>query len=81
MKKMKFSLGMKIVSLLSCVALVSMGFASWWILKLPETDPYTNGSFTAYAVAEKNITIDNFVFTEGDDDAKGPCDTVSIEQS
>ena len=51
---MKFSLGMKIVSLLSCVALVSMGFASWWIVKLPD-EVTKNGSFTVYSVENKEI--------------------------
>ena len=63
MKKMKFSLGMKIASLLSCVALVSMGFASWWILKLPETPTTSQGSFTAYEVETKKIALSTPDFT------------------
>jgi len=64
MKKMKFSLGMKIVSLLSCVALVSMGFASWWILKLPETPTTSSGSFEVYTVNTKKVTIGDIQFKD-----------------
>lgn len=60
-KKVRLSLGMKIIALLSCVALLSMGFASWWIVKL-DTPTTSSGSFTAYDVIEKNINIGNFSF-------------------
>lgn len=62
MKKMKFSLGMKIVSLLSCVALVSMGFASWWIVQTPE-EQYREGDFTVYTVEEKHVTFSDVAIT------------------
>lgn len=57
-RKVRLSLSMKIISLLSCLALVSMGFASWWIIKVDTGT--TMGSFTTYEVEEKNIHIDGF---------------------
>ncbi len=63
-KKLKFSLGLKIASILSCLALVSIGFASWWIVKPPETKT-TEGSFEVYAVSTKDITISAPEFAEG----------------
>lgn len=53
----KLSLGMKIASILACLALVSVGFASWWIVKLPETVTNNDGSFETYAVVDKEIQI------------------------
>ena len=53
--KTRFSLGMKIVGILSCLAIVSVGFAAWWIIKYPEPQSYESGSFTVYAVDEKEI--------------------------
>ena len=58
----KLSLGMKIASVLACLAIVSVGFASWWIVKPPETKT-ANGSFTVYAVSTKNVTISEPTFT------------------
>ena len=57
-RKVRLSLSMKIISLLSCIALVSMGFASWWIIKIDTGT--TMGSFVTYQVEEKNIHIDGF---------------------
>lgn len=57
-RKVRLSLSMKIISLLSCIALVSMGFASWWIIKIDTGT--TMGSFVTYEVDEKNIHIDGF---------------------
>ena len=52
----KFSLGVKIASILTCVALTAVGFAAWLIIK--PADPGTaEGSFTVYAVEENNVTI------------------------
>ncbi len=65
-KKIKFSLGMKIVSILSCLAIVSVGFASWWIVNLPAEKATATGSFTVYSVSEKNITFGD---VEGTDTA------------
>lgn len=59
-RKGKFTLGMKIASILSCIALVSVGFASWWIVQLPDPVTYENGSFTVYTVDTKNVIIENF---------------------
>ncbi len=56
-KKFKFSLGLKIASILSCLALVSMGFASWWIININNTGGAKTGSFTVYDVTEKNVTV------------------------
>lgn len=54
-KKVRLSLGMKIIALLSCVALLSMGFASWWIVRAnTET---AAGAFTVYTVDEKNVQV------------------------
>lgn len=57
-RKVRLSLSMKIISLLSCLALVSMGFASWWIIKVDTGT--TMGSFTTYEVEKKNVKITNF---------------------
>ena len=56
-KKFKFSLGLKIATILSCVALVSMGFASWWIISITNNDGAKTGSFTVYTVEEKEVTV------------------------
>ena len=63
-RKFKFSLGMKIASILSCIALVSVGFATWWIVQLPEPAPLEEGSFTVYTVDTKNIKIENLAFSD-----------------
>ena len=55
-RKSRFSLGMKIACILSCLTLFTMGFASWWIVKMPEAKTQT-GSFEVYAVTNKNIDI------------------------
>lgn len=60
-KKVRLSLGMKIIALLSCVALLSMGFASWWIVKL-DTPSASSGSFEAYGVVTQEVTIGAFAF-------------------
>lgn len=62
-RKFKFSLGMKIASILSCIALVSVGFASWWIVKMPDPVTHSDGSFEVYAVTEKNVEITEFNLT------------------
>ena len=53
----KLTLGVKIISILSCIALVSVGFASWWIVKTPDEPITKAGSFEVYAVEEKNVEI------------------------
>ena len=64
-RKIKFSLGLKIASILSCIALVSVGFASWWIVQLPDPITYENGSFTVYSVDTKNVKLENFAVKSG----------------
>ena len=54
--KSKFPLGIKIASILACVAVLSVGFASWLILRPVETKTQ-QGSFTVYTVEENNVTI------------------------
>ena len=54
--KRKVSLGIKIASILTCVALLSVGFASWLILQ-PVQNATETGSFTVYTVEENNIRI------------------------
>ena len=50
-------LSLKILSLLSCVALLSVGFAAWWIVTINNQDPTTTGSFTTYTVGQKNVDV------------------------
>lgn len=65
----KLSLGMKIASILACLAIVSVGFASWWIVNYPKPVEYTDGSFEVYGVETKNIYFDNMTWGTGKDDA------------
>ena len=50
------SLGVKIASILTCLALTAVGFASWLILK-PAEEKTASGSFTVYSVEDNNIEI------------------------
>lgn len=65
----KLSLGMKIASVLACLAIVSVGFASWWIVNYPKPVENNDGSFEVYGVETKNIYFDNMSWGEGKDDA------------
>lgn len=56
-RKSKFSLGMKIVCILSCIAIASVGFASWWIINYPQEEAYESGSFEVYAVNQKSVSF------------------------
>lgn len=60
-KSAKFSLAIKIASILTCVSVMAVGFASWLILK-PATDAKQNGAFTVYTVEESQLSfaITNF---------------------
>ena len=59
--KSRFSLGMKLVGILSCLAILSVGFAAWWIIELP--DPVTKeGSFEVHSVDAKKIEFKNVGF-------------------
>ena len=73
MKKFKsFSLGIKIACILSCVALLSVGFAAWWIIQPPETKT-ASGSFVVSTVETKGITVTPTIatsVTEGDNAGK-----------
>lgn len=52
----KFSLGVKIASILTCVVIAAAGFASWLIISPAEASE-ENGSFTVYAVDTADVTI------------------------
>lgn len=54
-------LNFKIISLLCCVAIVSVGFASWIITGVTIDNNATTGNFTAYSSTDNGITI-----TDGD---------------
>lgn len=60
----KFSLGMKIAGILACLALVSVGFASWLIVQVTDPAPLEDGSFTVYSVDTKNVKIENTAFAD-----------------
>ena len=75
-KTTKFSLGFKIVSILACLTLVSVGFASWWIIK-PPAQQTAEGSFEVYAVSTKNIAISAPTFEDVTLDLNGADQTVS----
>ena len=62
-RKGKFTLGMKIASILSCLALVSVGFASWWIVQYPTETTTTQGNFDVYTVGTKKVEIGKPTFT------------------
>ena len=61
-RKTKLSLGLKIASILSCVAILSAGFAAWCIVQTP-SKLLENGSFTVYTVTQKEITVTNASIT------------------
>ena len=63
----KLSLGMKIASVLACLAIVSVGFASWWIVKFPAPTKATDGQFEVYAVNTKSIHFSNIAWGTVDD--------------
>ena len=54
-KNRKLALGVKIASLLSCVAIASVGFAGWLIVGQSST--VAQGSVTAYTVSEEGLTF------------------------
>ena len=55
--KRKFSLGIKIASILSCVAVLSVGFASWLIVNVPDSHTESVGSFQVYEVVDNSVTL------------------------
>ena len=57
MKTKRFNLGIKIASILSAVAILSVGFANWLIVNIqPEQTVDQAGSFTVYSVENKEVT-------------------------
>ena len=54
--KSKFPLGIKIASILACVAVLSVGFASWLVLR-PVEQTNQLGSFTTYTVSEQGVDV------------------------
>ena len=73
-KKNKFSFGMKIAGILCAVSLVSVGFASWWIVNYPAAQEDIAGNFTVYSVTSKKITINNIHFLTDANDTNEPID-------
>lgn len=64
----KFSLGVKIASILSCVAVLSVGFASWLIVNIPTETNNTVGSFEVYTVVDESVTLTYDWGDDGEDD-------------
>lgn len=62
--KRNFSLGIKIASILSAVAILSVGFASWLIVSAPQDQQFTTGSFTVETVEMKSATISQITATD-----------------
>ena len=56
-RKTKLGLSLKVISILSCVAILAVGFANWWIIKVNNTTPTVTGNFEVYEVEEKEVTI------------------------
>ncbi|MBQ7408519.1 MAG: hypothetical protein IJW13_04520 [Clostridia bacterium] len=61
-KKRKFALSLKIASLLSCIAILSVGFASWLVIR-PVEDQIHQGTVTTATVSDENLTLE---FAEAD---------------
>ena len=64
MKTKRFSLGVKIASILSAVAILSVGFASWLIVSAPQEATYDSGAFTVHTVAMKTAEIKELEATD-----------------
>ena len=56
-KKRKFALSLKIASLLSCIAILSVGFASWLVIR-PVEDEIHQGTVTTATVSDENLTLE-----------------------
>ena len=54
---------MSLISLLSCIALISVGFASWYIVGNDSKD--ISGQFVAEAVTDNSVSIVDASFTDG----------------
>ena len=55
-KNTKFTLGIKIASILTCLAMTAIGFAAWLIVN-PATATFDDGSFTVYTVSQNKVDI------------------------
>lgn len=55
-RKTHLGLSLKVISILSCVAILAVGFANWWIIQKPDAT-VSEGSFDVYAVSNKYINI------------------------
>lgn len=77
--KKKFSLGVKIASILSCVAVLSVGFASWLIVNVPDPEVSEVGSFEVYEVVDNSVTLTYDWGNDGaeDKDAEGAYTTAA----
>ncbi len=69
--KKKFSLGVKIASILSCVAVLSVGFASWLIVNVPTETNNQIGSFEVYEVVDNSVALTYDWGNDGVDDKDG----------
>lgn len=56
-RKTKLGLSLKVISILSCVAILAVGFANWFIIRVQEPAPITEGAFQVYPVSNKYITF------------------------
>lgn len=56
-RKTKLSLGLKIASVLTCIALLSVGFASWLIIHNPEDVETAGGTITAEATEDATVAL------------------------
>lgn len=53
----RFSLGVKIASILTCLVVAAVGFASWLIIR-PAAPATESGSFTVHEVETVDVTLD-----------------------
>lgn len=56
-KKTKFSLGMKIVTLLTVITMASVGFAAW-VITAPVTDAKADGTIDVEQVYDESVTVE-----------------------
>lgn len=61
-RRIGLSFTAKIVSALMCISLLSVGFASWWLINLPD-NVTEYGSFEVSEIKEKEIKIDGVSLT------------------
>ena len=56
-KKTKFSLGMKIVTLLTVITMASVGFAAW-VITAPVAETYAEGTIMVDSVTDESVKVD-----------------------